>query len=93
MADYVIYQQAGETIVRNRCSNDLVLRNADAIPVLQEVADRLSVQGGGAVEIGSGIDRIEQPTGLPSMTTVRGSGRATVLKLLPAKSTITPGKG
>ena len=46
----------------------------------------LSRQGGGHLTIGSGIYEIAAPLRLPSMTTIQGSGRATVLRLSPANA-------
>ena len=81
MSDYVVFQQEDEVVAREEYTNDLVIRRPNASEVFEAVMESLARQGGGSVHIASGTYAVEQPIELPSMTSVIGSGRATVLAL------------
>ena len=81
MQSYIIYRDGDETVARGRIDGRILMRDRSAAGVLQEVMTVLEQQGGGQAFIECGRYVIDRPVRLPSMVSVCGSGRGTVLKL------------
>jgi len=86
MNDYIVYRTDAEVVARGAYDGKIAMQDRDATRVLQYIADLLGSHGGGRMTIGSGLYEIAAPIRLPSMATVQGNGRATVLKLSPANA-------
>jgi len=81
MQSYIVYRDGDETVARGRIDGRILMRDGSASGVLQEVMTILEQQGGGQAFIECGQYVIDRPIRLPSMISVCGSGRGTVLKL------------
>jgi hypothetical protein len=81
--DLMVFRRGGETVVKGLENGKILRREGQADGALQWAVDQLAAQGGGEIELGSGVFVIQKPVQLASFIRLSGRGRATVLKLGP----------
>lgn len=81
--DYDVYRNGPRVEVRGRISGEVVRAEANAAAAIQRALDLASEQGGGTVTLQPGTYLLSRAIRLPSRVTLRGSSRATVLRLAP----------
>ncbi len=86
MQSYYITGHGGEFLARGRADGEGVHRGPAAAEALQAAMDALDAQGGGEAYIDCGEYPLARPVEIPSGATVRGSGRATVLRPAPGNA-------
>jgi hypothetical protein len=83
MEDRDVYLRGARAEVRGRIEGKVECRSEDASIAIQTALDLVSAQGGGAVCIQPGVYNLRHTLRLPSLVTLQGSGRATLLRLAP----------
>jgi parallel beta-helix repeat protein len=81
MQSYLLYKTKDKILARGRATGEIILQSENAASVIQDTLDILESQGGGELLIECGTYLVDTPLNLPDMVSVRGIGRATVLKL------------
>jgi hypothetical protein len=79
--DLQVYRKGEWVILRGQTDDKVVLRDKDAADVINTGIEMLGRQGGGEIRVTPGIYEMESPVRLTDFVTLRGSGKATVLKL------------
>ncbi|MDP6822954.1 MAG: hypothetical protein QF554_06650 [Dehalococcoidia bacterium] len=77
---YHVYRVGDRTPARGRVDGEVLVESGDACVVPQRARDALEPSGG-SLDLEPGAYLIDEPLTLPSMVTVTGRGRATVLRL------------
>jgi hypothetical protein len=79
--DLQVYRKGDWVILKGQADDKVAFRDRDAANVINAGIEILGRQGGGEIRVMPGTYVMESPVRLADFVTLRGSGKATVLKL------------
>ncbi len=81
--DFIIHKKGDQTIAKSSYEDKVIISDQNSSKVINHIVEIVKEKKGGEIRLGTGVYEIDSPIHLPSLVSLRGRGRNTILKLSP----------